>query len=163
MGSISIIMKTQLLTFFLLFVSSFTFAQFRNTTWGMSKEQVRKIEKEISSPYHGPRLIYVFNVDDLKVDLTYFFNENDQLQTIEYIFSSPIQRTFIVNGEYPIWEKTVRNIISKYGQPTGKPSDKVYTWDLKDFSIKAVKGVFFDIEKIEVIYTPPAPSLKDIL
>jgi hypothetical protein len=156
-------MKSQLLTILLLLISSMTFAQFRNTTWGMSKEQVKKIEKEKLERDYDDKLKYEFLVEDFKVELSYLFNNDDQLQTIEYIFSSPIQHTFIVNGRYPIWDKTVGNIISKYGEPTGKPSEKVFTWDLKDFSIKAVKGVFFDIEKIEVIYTPPAPSLKDIL
>lgn len=156
-------MKTLLITLILSISLSSAYTQFRNTTWGMSKEQVMKIEKEKLEHDYNNKLVYQFLVEDFNAELSYNFNNDDQLQTIEYIFRSPIQRTFIVNGKYPIWDKTVRNIISKYGQPTGKPSDKVYTWDLKDFSIKAVKGVFFDTEKIEVIYTPPAPSLKDIL
>lgn len=156
-------MKKQLLTFFLLFVSSFTFAQFRNTTWGMDIDQIKKIEKEKLEREYDDKLMYEFLVEDFKVELSYLFNSEDQLTTIQYIFSSPIRGTFINRNEYPIWDKTVKNIIIKYGEPTSKPSDKVYTWDLKDFSIKAVKGVYLNMENIEVIYTPPAPSLKDIL
>lgn len=146
-----------LIIIFLVFVTTSASAQFRNTTWGMSKEQVKKIEKEISSPYHGPKLFYTFNIDDLAVKLEYSFNNNDELKTITYSFVSASG-----SNDNHVWEKTINSIIEKYGEPSSKPNSNVYNWDLKNFSIKAISNERPD-KVVNVIYTPPAPSLKDIL
>jgi len=152
-------MKNQLLTILLLFVSTFTFAQFRNTTWGMSKEQVRKIEESKLESGYGSDLIYNFDIEDMKCRLVYSFNDKNKLISILYKFSSP-EWDRHGNKTKIALEKMVANIVSKYGPSTYNNDNSYFSWSLKDFSIKAssVRN-----SEIEVLYTPPAPSLKDIL
>jgi hypothetical protein len=152
-------MKSQLLTILLLFISTFTFAQFRNTTWGMSKEQVRKIEETKLESDYGSNLIYSFDIEDMKCRLFYTFNDKNKLISILYKFSSP-EWNMLGNNTKIALEKMVANIVSKYGPSTYYNDKSFFSWNLKDFSIKAtsVKN-----SEIEVLYTPPAPSLKDIL
>jgi len=152
-------MKSQLLTILLLLISSMTFAQFRNTTWGMSKEQVRKIEETKLESDYGSNLIYSFDIEDMKCRLFYTFNDKNKLISILYRFSSSEWDRFGNNTKIAL-EKMVSKIVSKYGPSTYYNDKSFFSWNLKDFSIKAtsVKN-----SEIEVLYTPPAPSLKDIL
>jgi hypothetical protein len=152
-------MKTPLLTILLLFITSMTFAQFRNTTWGMSKEQVRKIEESKLESDYGSNLIYSFDIEDMKCRLFYTFNDKNKLISILYRFSSSEWDRFGNNTKIAL-EKMVSKIVSKYGPSTYYNDKSFFSWNLKDFSIKAsiIKN-----SEIEVLYTPPAPSLKDIL
>ena len=150
-------MKTQFLTILLLLISSLTFAQFRNTTWGMSKEQVRKIEESKLESDYGSNLIYYLDIEDMKCRLFYSFNDKNKLISILYRFSSPAWDRY-GNEKQFAFEKIINNIVEKYGSSSNS-ENSFYSWDLKDFSIKASNVS----REIEVIYTPPAPSLKDIL
>ena len=136
-----------------------TFAQFRNTTWGMSKEQVRKIEESKLESDYGPKLIYNFDIEDMKCRLFYTFNDKNKLISISYYFSSAGWDRNGNNKKIAL-EKMVANIVSKYGPSTYYNDKSFFSWNLKDFSIKANST---NVSEIEVTYTPPAPSLKDIL
>lgn len=136
-----------------------TFAQFRNTTWGMSKEQVRKIEESKLESDYGSNLIYNLDIEDMKCRLFYSFNDKNKLISILYKFTSP-QWDRLGNSTKIALEKIVANIVSKYGPSTYYNDKSFFSWSLKDFSIKASS---VNNREIEVLYTPPAPSLKDIL
>lgn len=71
-------MKTILLSILLL-LSFNGYSQFRNTTWGMGKEQVIKIEKERLVREEDNHLEYEFLVEDFSVELNYYFSNEDQL------------------------------------------------------------------------------------
>lgn len=131
-----------------------------NLTWGMNMESVKRIEtSKIVNNFNGV-LTYEVNISDFRCELEYNFAK-DGLIKIKYTFTP-----FIIDRTRPnqttIWEKTISNIIEKYGPPTTENS-KVKTWDLKDFSIKATLDNNRVGEIVEVSYTPPAPSQKDIL
>lgn len=152
-----------LLTTLLLFFVTISYGQFRNTTWGMSLEEVKSIEKaKLTIGYADDKLEYEFHVDDMDCTLTYNFSNEDQLIEIKYEFK-PEPLTIGQTNNYPIWKKTIKNIGTKYGEPTEILSEKVMKWDLENFSIKAYRGVYLGGENIMVIYTPPSPSQKDIL
>ena len=140
--------------------SSYSFAQFRNTTWGMNMESVKRIETaKIVTNFNGD-LTYDVNISDFKCKLEYNFAK-DGLIEIQYTFTPLIiDRTRL--NQTNIWDKTISNIIEKYGPPTTENS-KVKTWDLKNFSIKATFDNNRGSEIVEVSYTPPALSQKDIL
>lgn len=128
-------------------------AQFRNTTWGMSLNEVKKIETEKLFFDSRDALSYKFIVEDMECVLSYSFNDKDQLISITYTFSSA--------GKYDqqILATTVKNITNKYGEPT-ESRDKYFAWNTDKFSIRAMGDGY---RSAKVIYTPPAPSQKDIL
>jgi len=148
-------MKKSLLTILMLFCISFSFAQFRNTTWGMSKKQVRDIEDSKFSGESTNFLDYSLDVEDLKCRLQYFFNDKDKLISINYTFSN----TNSMDNQSNLFNRTCINIIDKYGEPSVR-KDNYLGWNSKGFSINAFKDSY---KNVIVIYSPPAPSQKDIL
>ena len=150
-----------LLTIIALLISISSYSQLRNTTWGMSSEEVKKIETaKLTRDFKGD-LTYQVNINDLNCELEYLF-VNNKLAEIKYTFS-PIVKERTKQPQYATWAKTVKNISEKYGKPTSTDSEKLYVWALKDFSIKAAHQNSKDFERVIVSYSPSSPNQKEIL
>lgn len=119
----------------------------------MSKNDVLKIENEKLNFDSNDELFYKFVVEDMDCSLVYSFNEKNQLISITYTFSNSGKRSS------QIFVSTVKNITDKYGEPT-ESRDKYLSWDTDKFSIRAMDDGY---RSAKVIYSPPAPSQKDIL
>jgi len=150
-----------LLTIAAILYSTYSFAQFRNTTWGLSMENVKRIEDAKLIKVNIGDLTYDLNVSDLNCQLQYFFSKTGLVE-VRYTFTPlVIDRTRF--NQTAIWDKTCFNLTEKYGVPTSGAGAKFRTWDLKDFSIKATLDNSRIGEIVVVSYSPPAASQKDIL
>lgn len=148
-------------TLLTLLFSLSSFAQLRNTSWGMKAQEVKNIEtSKLIFEIQGD-LTYDIDIDDLNCELKYVF-ANNKLIEIRYSFRPIVQERSIVNPT-AVWEKTIKNIKEKYGLPTNRNNDNLYIWSLKDFTIKASNISRSANEQVFVSYTPPLPTQKDIL
>lgn len=87
---------------------------FRNTTWGMSKEEVLKVENAELGTQDDNTLLYAYKIDGLDSFLFYNFID-DKLFKSGYMIN--IERTnptdFITD-----YKKLKDGLLKKYGQPT---------------------------------------------
>jgi len=151
-------MKTLLLSLLIL-LSTQAFAQFRNTTWGMSKEEVKKIEDSKPSYENANTLIYLLNLDDLKCMLEYKFSEVIELKSINYNY---VYKNNKAVANEVLLNRIAKQIEEKYNKPTSKPTNNTLIWDLKGFSIKAIGEVGPENNQmVKVTYTPKILSLED--
>jgi len=124
----------------------------------MEPNKVKQIETAKLVREYGGDLTYRLNIDDAKCKLDYIFAQNKLIE-ITYTFT-PISGDFRISSKDKdnIWDKTINNIIDKYGEPSIKEPYKLFVWNLEDFSIRATLE-----NGVQVSYTPPTPSQKDIL
>src|SRR5690606_15832661 len=154
-----VIMKNLWLLALILLFALPASAQFRNTTWGMSVNQVKRIEKSKSiSDYNGD-LKYQVELGDVECQLRYTF-ANDKLIEILYIFTPPINSYTTTRSQsiQTLWKSTLDNLIKKYGVPVNKTGENYFLWGLENFSIRARVD-----REVKVSYTPPTPTQLDIL
>lgn len=93
---------------------------FRETSWGMSQEQVKKIEKsEFMKKKHSKSsgldiLIYNGKVGDLDCIYAYYFAEN-QLVEGRYVFTEKHANNILFIDDF---RKVKESLTEKYGKPT---------------------------------------------
>lgn len=154
-------MKKSLLTILMLFCISFSFAQFRTTTWGMTKERVRQVENLVKERDNFDIIEYIVPMDEMNCQLLYTFAKN-KLVEATYTFT-PLKIYDNENIEKYIWKRTVDNLNKKYGNPVKNDENQVI-WDIKDFTIRAFNLDDSDFkEKVTVTYYPPMKSQQSIL
>ncbi|MGJ1387686.1 hypothetical protein ACR782_15920 [Sphingobacterium spiritivorum] len=151
------------LTTILLFFFSVSFAQFRNTKWGMTESDVIKAEglvkykteylsNEKQKNSHKS-IVQNIIIDSAKVEIAYFFSNNKLsggMYTLKPYFND--------NSEsyVSLWNKEKDNLIKKYGGNYHIEGDS-YNWILQDQTIKAFymdfQSVLFNYKAINVIYS----------
>ena len=147
---------------FLLFISFKSYSQFRNTTWGMNIDEVKKIEQSKLSNSQKPNsLTYTIDVAEAKCDLIYLFKD-DQLTKIQYNFRNFDLDREIVNEFSQLWRTTISNLKSKYGNNFTE-NKGVIVWQNPNFTIKAYTYDPYISKMVIVEYTPPISSQKDLL
>lgn len=89
-----------------------TSSDFRNTNWGMNKEQVKKTEKLPIFSEDQDAILYFTKLLDYDVCIVYYFID-DKLYNATYITAKDFTNT----GEYfSIYETFKNSITKKYGQ-----------------------------------------------
>lgn len=148
-----------ILILFLVFTAQLSYAQFRNTTWGMSKEEVKKIEAS-KLIFEQENLTYELSLNDSKGILIYEF-PNKKLAKITYVFTPFVQNS---DDRYDrtLLKKTINNIVSKYGNPSDT-TNGVKVWKLENFFIRIESADVGREEEVKVIYSPNTLSQIDIL
>jgi len=116
---------------------------FRNTSWGMSKEQIEKIEKgEIANKSTSRGLdilMYKGSVGGLDCLIGYFFAKN-QLVEGRYVF---YEKHTNKNDYIDDFNRTADSITKKYGQPTKDIQlwkNKLYKDDHSDWGLAVSIG-----------------------
>lgn len=85
---------------------------FRNTTWGMSKKQVKAIETAKLLKENDNKIIYSTKIADMNAEIRYKFTENVLIQGV-YLF--PAQRA-MATDYFPKGYEDLRAALStKYG------------------------------------------------
>jgi len=158
-------MKAILITLLTLLTFS-SYSQFRNVTWGMTRERVKQIENHVIEKNWPDELVYKIPVDDMECLLTYRFNKN-KLVEASYIFI-PIEIYNHDNIEKYVWSRTTKTLTEKYGKPVKVDENKQMIWDLSQFSIRALNLEKEDDylnkgQKVSVTYYPPIKDQKSIL
>src|SRR5690606_3648732 len=154
-----VIMKNLWLLALILLFALPASAQFRNTTWGMSVNQVKSIEKsKLISDYNGD-LKYQVELGDVECQLRYTF-ANDKLIEIPYIISQPINSCSTTRSQSipTVWKSTLDDLIKKDGVPVNETGEDYLLWSLENVSIRARVD-----REVKVSYTPPTPTQLDIL
>lgn len=104
---------------------------FRGSKWGMSKEQVKGIEKGKITGEEKWHLIFdVDNVFDMKAQTIYFFTNNNELALAGYYFSPKHTAPSLFLEDY---NKIKSSISDKYGKPV---------YDEEDWGGSLTKEVF---------------------
>ena len=98
---------------------------FRETHWGMTKEQVKMTEKSGILQEQDRLLLYFGTASDLECFILYFF-AYDTLFEAKYIFFENHERR---NQYISDFENVKKNIISKYGNP----KDDGQIWSNKEY------------------------------
>lgn len=147
----------------LLFISFNSYSQFRNTTWGMDIDEVKKIEKaEILNSIESNSLNYKVQTAEAKCKLVYEFVEN-KLIKIKYEFSNIDNNSeIILNERSKLWVSTITNLKNKYGEIHSQ-NKNVIVWQSPKYTIRAFIFEPYDRKQVIVEYTPPIASQKDLL
>ncbi|TJZ63312.1 hypothetical protein FAZ15_03265 [Sphingobacterium olei] len=161
-----------LFTFLLLTLSFLSYGQFRNTTWGMTQQQIIEaegmVEYEIDDldnydPLErGLRTIdQIVTIDSALVQISYML-ENGKLTGGMYSFSPLNEEDKDAHNK--LWKMTLSNLAKKYGKKYHMVGDS-YNWNLPDLTIKAFN---MDVgiaggKLINVIYDSVKVKQEDIL
>jgi hypothetical protein len=138
-------MKKIVLTVIVVIVATFTIMSqdFRKTTWGMSKSQVKSIESSGLVSETSELLVYQATLAHFEVQFGYIFSE-DKLTRAKYILTE----THSNNNDYISDYNVLNNLLKKkYGEPV---EDEIY-WKT-DSSFKNDKSYWgFSISQGELI------------
>ena len=101
----------------ILFASVEKGSNFRNTHWGMSRDEVKKIEKTSSLNKFGGTFYYVGEIFNLKSIIIYVFNKNNKLKKGTYIIKQPhtLKDDYIIDYYY-----ILKKLKQKYGKPANE-------------------------------------------
>lgn len=156
-------MKNLLITLILSISFTSAYSQFRNTTWGMSREEVKQIEKAEATPSerNSNKLTYSIITAQFKCVLIYDFEDN-KLKSIEYVFSNLDYDREATHERSELWLTTVANLESKYGKPYSNNKGSAI-WQNDNYTIRAYTYDPYTSKKVKVEYTPPLVNQKDIL
>lgn len=155
-------MKFFLTTLLLLFFS-LSFAQFRNTKWGMTKSDVIKAEGIVKYKTENlyskkqknihKSIVQNITIDSVRIEIAYLFS-NGKLSAGMCTFKP----SFNDNSEsyLSLWNKAKDNLIEKYGGNYHLEGDS-FNWILEGQTIKACYTDFqlgiFNYKAVTVIYT----------
>lgn len=108
--------------------------QFTETKWGMTKEEVIKLEgKPVREKEEQGILMIVFEseIDNKECDILYFFAENKLVRTRYHFTHSHVNKNLYINDFYEI----EKQLVEKYGETKdGKVwLNKLYTSDPDDW------------------------------
>lgn len=144
-------MKT-ILTILAIIFSLSAFTQIRNTNWGMTMEEVKKIDTSRLIYEYYNKLTYLIEIEGMKGQVAYKFNK-DSLVEIRYKYRPQV---FVVKSknQNAIWIKIFNNLKDQYGKPKRLKKEKSLTWFNKNYSVKAVHVSNKIHETVLVIYTP---------
>ncbi|WP_312333261.1 hypothetical protein [Sphingobacterium sp.] len=156
------------LTLVLVLFFSLCFGQFRNTTWGMTENQVESVEKlirpnKIADPSNRSNftLSQTNTIDNSILKIKYLF-ENGKLIGGIYEFT-PLD----MNDDYgfpKLWDATKKSLIRKYGEKYEKKEESL-NWILPDLTINAfyINSVPKEFQGISVHYFAIKIKQEDIL
>jgi hypothetical protein len=101
----------------ILFASVDIDNDFRNTHWGMSRDEVKKIEKTSSLNKFGGTFYYVGEIFNFKSIIIYVFNKNNKLKKGTYIIKQPhtVKDDYIIDYYY-----ILKKLKKKYGTPANE-------------------------------------------
>lgn len=136
-------------------------AQFRGTTWGMSMEEVKSIEKsELLTTRKSDILLYKIETAEFLCDLMYKFDKGN-LSEILYNFKN-LDDGDVIYEHSGLWVNTISNLKSKYGAPNVTQKG-VAIWKNPKYTIRAYINDPIISKLVTVSYTPPIVSQVDIL
>lgn len=120
-------MKKYVLILVLFLIPSLCFGEtfiFRSTNWGMSKNQVKQIEKLTVEEEHEDSLFYTTTLSSLDSLIAYSFT-NDKLFQTAYMFLEEHSNSYSYIEDF---DKIDNLLTQKYGEPNA--SDKIWKNDL---------------------------------
>ncbi len=103
--------------FFLLILTAPILAGVRGTEWGMSKEEVRRVEGRPKEA-EDDRLIYEDRLGGLKTTVVYRFNQRGELYSVTYDFDMNKKERFFMTYALGQFDGISRILRDKYGPPT---------------------------------------------
>lgn len=133
---------------------------FRGTTWGMSKAEVKKIEKgELIDEYQKQLIFSVGKILGMDTTCAYYFDSNSELGMVSYTFESIAIAPFQNIENY---NKVKNSVITKYGVPSNdsviwvEKSAKEYMQD--DLGSSLMLGYV----KLETVWTEHENAMMEI-
>lgn len=134
-------MKKTVVTVVILIITTFTVMSqdFRNSTWGMSKSQVKSTEKSTLVKETTDLLVYQTTLAGYKVYVGYIFSGN-KLTRSKYIVAEPHANNNDYISEYNFFNGLLKN---KYGAPVEDKIDwktDLYSNDKSAWGLSIMMG-----------------------